>query len=231
MGYFFYLFIYFYFVYIFFLEFCGPACAPYQQIFTPALLQYVVDRSPDVRQAAAYGCGVLGQFGGDQFAHTCAQIMPLLVQVINDPKSRDVENINATENAISAFSKILKYNKSALTNLDELIGIWFSWLPTSEDPEEATHIFGYLCDLIEANHPVILGVNNCNLPRIVSIIADTFCTNVLEPKTPTGNRMLTIVKQIESNPDVMQACASTLSPEQQQALTEAYRELAAAPST
>ncbi|XP_034489294.1 importin-5 [Drosophila innubila] len=213
------------------IEFCGPASAPYQQIFTPALLQYVVDKSPDVRQAATYGCGVLGQFGGEQFAHTCAQFIPLLVQVINDPKAREVENINATENAISAFSKILKYNKSALTNVDELIAAWFTWLPTSEDPEEANHIYGYLCDLIEGNHPVILGANNCNLPRIVSIIADTFCNEVLEAKTPTGTRMLTIVKQVESNPDVMQACASSLSPEQQQALQEAYRELAALTST
>lgn len=216
---------------VFLLEFCGPACTPYQQIFTPALLQYVLDKSPDVRQAAAYGCGVLGQFGGDQFAHTCAQIIPLLVQVINDPRSREIENINATENAISAFAKILKYNKSALTNLDELIAVWFSWLPISEDPEEAVHIYGYLCDLIEANHPAILGANNCNLPRIVSIIADSFCRNVLEAKSAPGTRMLTIVKQIESNPDVMQACASTLSPEQQQALQDAYRELASTPST
>ncbi|EDV47806.1 importin-5 [Drosophila erecta] len=208
------------------IEFCGPACAPYQQIFTPALLQYVCDKYPEVRQAAAYGCGVLGQFAGEQFAVTCAQVIPLLVQVINDPIARDIENINATENAISAFSKILKYNKSALTNVDELIAAWFSWLPVSEDTEEAVHIYGYLCDLIEGNHPVILGVHNCNLPRIVSIIAEAFCTKVIEAQSGTGTRMLTIVKQVESNPEVMAACASTLSPEQQQALQDAYRELA-----
>lgn len=150
------------------------------------------------------------------------------MQVINDPKSRDIDNINATENAISAYTKILKFNPSALTNLDELIGVWFSWLPISEDPEEATHIYGYLCDLIEANHQVILGANNCNLPRIVSIIAEAFCTKVLEVQSATGTRMLTIVKQVESNPEVMQACISTLSPEQQQALQDAYREVATA---
>jgi len=112
------------------------------------------------------------------------------------------------------------------TNVDELIAAWFSWLPVSEDPEEAAHIYGYMCDLIEGNHPVILGANNCNLPRIVSIIAEAFCTKVIEAQSATGTRMLTIVKQVESNPDVMAACASTLSPEQQQALQDAYRELA-----
>ncbi|KAH8294819.1 hypothetical protein KR018_003373 [Drosophila ironensis] len=210
------------------IEFCGPASAPYSQIFTPALQRYIADKSSDVRQAAAYGCGVLAQFGGEQFAVTCAQIIPLLVQVINDPKAREIENINATENAISAFGKILKYNPSALSNIEEMIGVWFSWLPISEDADEAVHIYGYLCELIEANHPVILGSNNCNLPRIFSIIAEAFCTKVVEVKSPVGTRMLTIVKQVESNPDVMQACASSLTPEQQQALQDAYRELASA---
>lgn len=109
---------------IFILEFCGPASVAYQQFFTPALLQYVGDKSPEVRQAATFGCGVLGQFGGEQFAVTCAQIIPLLVQVVNDPKSREPENINPTENAISAVTKILKYNKSALQNVDEIINVW-----------------------------------------------------------------------------------------------------------
>ncbi|XP_053959083.1 importin-5-like [Anastrepha ludens] len=209
------------------IEFCGPACAAYQQIFTPPLLQYVTDKSPEVRQAAAYGCGVLGQFGGEHFAVTCAQIIPLLVQVISDPKSRDPENVNPTENAIAAVSKILKYNSSAIQNVDEIINVWFSWLPVTEDADEAPHIYGYMCDLIQANHPIILGNNNSNLPRIVSIIAQAFVTKVVAPLKDVGTRMLGIVKQVEANPEVFQACASILTPEQQYALQDAYRELAA----
>lgn len=52
------------------IEFGGPACVKYQQYFLPAIACYVQDRSPEVRQAAVYGCGVLGQFGGDSFAGT-----------------------------------------------------------------------------------------------------------------------------------------------------------------
>lgn len=212
------------------IEFCGPASAPYQQFFTPALLQYVSDKSPEVRQAATYGCGVLGQYGGEQFAVTCAQIIPLLVQVVNDPKSREPENVNPTENAISAVTKILKFNKSALQNVDEIINVWFSWLPVTEDSDEAPHIYGYLCDLIQGNHPVILGANNCNLPRIVSIIAQAFVNKVVAAVSEVGSRMLAIVKQVESNPEVFQVCASQLTPEMQHALQEAYRELASASS-
>lgn len=103
----------------------------------------------------------------------------------------------------------------------------FSWLPVIEDEEEAPHVYGYLCDLIQANHPIVLGANNTNLPRIVCIIAEAFYRDVIDPNHEIGRRMLEIVKQIEQSPDVFQACLSTLTTEQKHALEEAYRELAA----
>uniref|UniRef100_A0A1A9WGS4 TOG domain-containing protein n=1 Tax=Glossina brevipalpis TaxID=37001 RepID=A0A1A9WGS4_9MUSC len=209
------------------IEYCGPACVAYQQFFTPALLQYINDKRPEVRQAATYGCGVLAQYGGEQFAVTCAQIIPLLVQLIRDPKSREPEHNSPTENAISAITKILKYNKTALQNVDEIISVWFSSLPVTEDSDEAPHIYDYMCDLIQANHPVILGANNCNLPRIVSIIAQAFLHKLIESTPELGQRMLGIVKEVESNSEVFQACASQLTPDMQLALQDAYRELSA----
>lgn len=101
-------------------------------------------------------------------------------------------------------------------------------MPVVEDEEEAPHVYGYLCDLIQGNHPVILGANNSNLPRIVCIIAEAFYRDVIEPNHEVGRRMLEIVKQIETSPDVFQACLSTLSADQKNALEDAYRELAAA---
>jgi len=100
-------------------------CVTYQQFFLEPMLQYTTDKVCEVRQAAVYGCGVLGQFGGDQFALTCAQCIPRLIETINAPRSREPENINPTENAISAITKILKYNNSAITNIDEIINLWF----------------------------------------------------------------------------------------------------------
>lgn len=97
-------------------------------------------------------------------------------------------------------------------------------MPVIEDEDEAPHIYGYLCDLIQANHPIILGANNSNLPRIVSIIAQAFKAGVVKPLSEEGSRMIGIVKQLESNPDVFQACVSILTPELKQGLEEAYRE-------
>lgn len=138
------------------IEFTGPACAKYQGYFLNPLIVYIKDKVPEVRQAAAYGWGVLAQFGGDQFAGELAKVVPHLVELISSSDSRDPRNICPTENAISALTKIMKYNSSAI-NLNELLPLWFSWLPVVEDADEAPHVYGYLCDLIEQNNAIILG--------------------------------------------------------------------------
>ena len=74
--------------------------------------------------------------------------MPRLLQVIQDSESRSVENVNPTENAISAVTKICKYHGDKV-NLTELLPLWLSWLPVTEDEDEACHIYDYLCDLME----------------------------------------------------------------------------------
>jgi importin-5 len=88
------------------------------------MIQYCKDKQPEVRQAAVYGCGILAQFGGDQFAQTCSAVMPMLVESILATDSREPENATVTENAISAVAKILKYNSSAIANPDEILNVW-----------------------------------------------------------------------------------------------------------
>merc|ERR1711962_85722 len=60
-------------------EYTGPECQKYESIFLARLLACVSSPQPEVRQAAAYGCGVLGQFGGPGLAAAAAQAIPLLV--------------------------------------------------------------------------------------------------------------------------------------------------------
>lgn len=42
------------------------------------MLQYVCDNSPEVRQAAAYGLGVMAQYGGDNYRPFCTGTYVLL---------------------------------------------------------------------------------------------------------------------------------------------------------
>ena len=47
------------------------------------------------------------------------------------------------------------------------------------------------------NNPHILGQNNSNLPRIMSIIADCFKRETLDKEKEVGKRMVNIVRQIQ----------------------------------
>ncbi|KAK7456557.1 hypothetical protein BaRGS_00039335 [Batillaria attramentaria] len=201
-------------------EHCGPLAANYQSFFLQPMVEYITDKQPEIRQASTYGIGVIGQFGGPVFADVCAECIPRLVSVIEHPDSKSPENVNATENAISAVVKICKYNASKV-NVDDIVPRLVHWLPVSEDVDEAVHIYNYICDLLEANHPGIMGDNGANLPHVFSIIAEVVMQEVLEEKSEVYLRLLNIVRQVQANDQMFQACLSQCSQDQQQALSAA----------
>ena len=87
------------------------------------MIGYLNDLSPEVRQAAAYGAGIMAQYGGGGFAEGCKEAVTRLKTAIDAPNSRGEENLSATENAISAVAKIIKYCPSAV-DLDDIVPIW-----------------------------------------------------------------------------------------------------------
>uniref|UniRef100_A0A8B9ZGP0 Importin 5 n=1 Tax=Anas platyrhynchos TaxID=8839 RepID=A0A8B9ZGP0_ANAPL len=190
-------------------EHCSPSSFKYS----------ICDNSPEVRQAAAYGVGVMAQFGGDSYRPFCTEALPLLVRVIQSPDAKTKENVNATENCISAVGKIMKF-KPDCVNVEEVLPHWLSWLPLHEDKEEAVHTFNYLCDLIESNNPVVLGPNNSNLPRIFSIIADGEIHEAIKHEDPCTKRLANVVRQVQTSGGLWTECISQLNADQQAAIQE-----------
>jgi len=199
------------------LEYCGPESIKYQEFFLKRLLEQLVDETPEVRQAASYGAGLMGMNGGAQYAQACATAIPLLIQVINDRESRSVENVQATENAISAVTKILKHNSSAI-NVDQILPTWFSWLPVYDDTEETPYTYGYLCDFVESNNEIILGVNHSNIPRIVQVIIDCIIREGIDMENIVAKRMINICKHVQTNQPMLQACLAILTPDHKECL-------------
>lgn len=70
-------------------------------------------------------------------------------------------------------------------------------LPVLEDADEVPHVYDYLCDLIERNHPVVLGVNNSNLPNLISIMIEVFCKEAIKLDHVVSRRMITIIREIQ----------------------------------
>ena len=72
-----------------------------------------------------------------------------------------------------------------------------NWLPVVEDVDESPYVYGYLCDLIEGNHPIILGPNNTNIPRIIAIFAEAFSVEALPATNEVHKRMVNITRQVQ----------------------------------
>lgn len=60
----------------------GQHCEKYKNFFLPLLLSGLQHQQAEVRQAAAYGWGVLGKFGGNSFSKACSGIFYHLIIII-----------------------------------------------------------------------------------------------------------------------------------------------------
>ncbi|KAI9499421.1 hypothetical protein BDB00DRAFT_796249 [Zychaea mexicana] len=162
-------------------EYTGPASYNYANQFLQTMVNSLQDPAAEVRQAAAYGLGVCGQFGGPQYADVCAAALEPLFHIIKAPNSREETVVFATENAISAVAKICKFNSSRFP-LDTVLGPWFEALPIVNDDQEAAFVYSYLLELLEANHPSVLGPNNANIPKLVKIFTEVLAADILQPE-------------------------------------------------
>jgi len=203
------------------IEFGGLASIKYQQYFLGPMVRALEHHAPEVRQAAAYGFGIMGMVGGNGYAQACAESIPFLAKMIDAPESRGSEaNVAATENAIAAVAKILKYNGS-LVDVARVLPAFISWLPVWEDKEECPHVYGYLCDLIECNNPVVMGENGANVPHLIAILVEAFRQGALDEETPANAasaRMRTILRHVQSNETMFQTCLAVLNDEQKMTL-------------
>uniref|UniRef100_A0AC34GA16 Uncharacterized protein n=1 Tax=Panagrolaimus sp. ES5 TaxID=591445 RepID=A0AC34GA16_9BILA len=195
------------------IEFGGEAGARYQAIFVEPLLNALGDHYPEVRQAAAYGVGRMGMNSKGIYNHFLSGAVERLVAMISHNDSRSTEESSiATENAISAVAKILKYSNAVDSNL--VIPTFITWLPIWEDAEETPFVYSYFCDLVEANHPAVLGENNSNLPSIVNIIVQVFAHDAIDDSSELGvetkQRLSSILKVLSNNKEIFDAILQTL---------------------
>ncbi|XP_067944804.1 importin-5-like [Watersipora subatra] len=199
------------------LEFTGPTAIKYQTYFLQSMCAALTDKQPEIRQASAYGIGVMAMFGQKAYNETLTAAFPVLCTMIQDSNSRSLENVNATENAISAVTKMCKYAPESI-NVVEVIQLWLGWLPVWEDTDEAVHVYGYMCDLFESQNPSLFGEDGCNIPHLVSIIAQVFNLEVIERDNEVYARLKRCITSLQSNAELLQSCISQLENDHREAL-------------
>ena len=156
-------------------------------LFASRMVECVTDPTPTVRQAACFGIGMMGLHGGAAFLPYQREALPLLQRVLNDPGAREIENRDATENALSAYVKLSLYGSRTLVSdchsnpamsIPRAVSIpaIAGWLPLTADNDEAIYVYQYLCQLLERYYHsstlCLVRPHILLLPRIVSL---SFC--------------------------------------------------------
>jgi len=98
-----------------------------------------------------------------------------------------------------------------------------SWLPIWEDKDEMDTVYGLLCDLLESNNSIALGPQGANIPRIVNIIAEAFARKAVPDDATCRPRLVNLIRMIQNDSNLFQACVAQLSLECQQSLQAALQ--------
>eukprot|EP00730_Choanoeca_flexa_P002879 TRINITY_DN11216_c0_g2_i1.p1 TRINITY_DN11216_c0_g2~~TRINITY_DN11216_c0_g2_i1.p1 ORF type:complete len:956 (+),score=326.75 TRINITY_DN11216_c0_g2_i1:88-2868(+) len=126
----------------------------YAQHFAQTMVTSLEHEDYEVRQAAAYGIGVMAREGQGTYAEVCVAAAPKLLAMITAQGSRMSPASAATDNAIAALVRVARAGNHGLTEA-ELMPQLVSWLPLTEDDEELEYVFGYLIDMIESQNPLV----------------------------------------------------------------------------
>ncbi|KAJ1961862.1 importin subunit beta-3 [Dipsacomyces acuminosporus] len=122
----------------------------------------------------------MAQFGGDAYADYLISIaLPILVESIGKPDAREVENVFATENAVSAITKILRFHANKVGDAQGLLQTWFKALPISNDEEEAPGAYEYLVQVLNEQPDAVLRGNDPEaIKHLVKVIVEALaiCT-------------------------------------------------------
>ncbi|KAI8620372.1 armadillo-type protein [Chytriomyces sp. MP71] len=177
-------------------EYCGPASFQYSGMFFEEFVKALNSKDEDVRQAAAYSVGVCASKGGADFAHGCIAALQPLGAMIMAPKAKNMDNIMATENAISAVGKICAaYPSVPGFDANTALGYWLAAMPVIHDEAEADICYRFLLNLVEAQHPAVLGANNEGLPKVAVILANALVADI-EYKPDLENQMVLALKAV-----------------------------------
>ena len=131
------------------LEFCGDQSWSYQNNIRQPLVDGMRDEVPANRQAACYGVGIAAQKGGAPWSTFVAESLPMLFAVCRLTRAREDDHVFATENACTSIAKILQFNSTKVTNVQEIVPPWLHTLPVVNDEEAAPYAYMFLAQLID----------------------------------------------------------------------------------
>lgn len=119
----------------------------YNMIVT-TVCSFAQNKSSSLRQASAYGIGVIAQYGGHAFAPHADQCLTSLRSAVDyqmsskvsEKKSKQDQFNHARDNAIASIGKVIKFQRQYIESNPEMSAqitrYWIDHLPITHDVEE-----------------------------------------------------------------------------------------------
>lgn len=147
---------------------------PIWPLFMPKLFDAIGDKNARVRIAAAYAVNLAASCA--PFAEAAPEAFRRIAKLLagKPPKKKDDEGNCAMDNAVAALFSLAR-NMSAQCPPDvAAFPLVLSKLPLKADFEEAKKVHTLVCMLLQQQHPGLVGANQENVPKILSILADIY---------------------------------------------------------
>jgi len=180
----------------------------------PLLIGGLADGDSNIRQCCVYGLGQAAEKRPDAFRPSAPAAVAGMLAMIQAPDAKGEDNINATENAVSALGKVLEFQPDCV---DPSAGTLFiTHLPLEEDEDEAKAAHKRLVKLVQQSDHRILGDNNANLPKIVSILVTVLGKGGDLVDDETQKQMVILLRQMQAAlpADVFNGFVAQMKPKQ-----------------
>jgi len=189
----------------------GESCQLWP-IFMNHVFEGVGDKDPDVRTAAAYAMNLAALI--PQFDEAAPEAFRRLAKVVGGPapKKRDDSAKLAMENAVAALFTLGFEKPNSCPQEVNAFALALQRMPLKDDFDEAKKVHKKLVDNLMAQHPGLVGANQANLGKILSILIEIY----KQENTSTKELDAQIEQVFKSLPSqVLQANASSFTEKQQ----------------
>ena len=185
-------------------EFLGQTILPniWDEIIT-TLIKFSGNKMCVLRQAAVYGIGGFAQFTSnnyEKYRDDSLKALSYAIDIVNGDEDDELEWNHARDNAIASLGKIIKYQGQHL-DLNLWVPKWLSFIPMKYDIKEAIQQNGLLCDILLSKPELLLGENNMNLAKIISILAKVYESRFSEEAV--DEKIKTIMTNIKNKPEFL----------------------------
>jgi hypothetical protein len=153
---------------------------------------------------------------------TAQKAVEIIQQARGQGKKKSAKPLqSAADNALSALVQILLNHKAVIAAAEpQLWSTWLAGLPCQQDEQEGQRNNKILLTLMQQQHPHVVGEGGQNAPRLLTLLADAYKTDMCEAETSAA-----IAQMMLGMDDAkLQQCAGALTEKQQKKLLRIRRE-------